>query len=98
MCIFEILTTILIECFRQYHPKHYAQHLINSRRHRPFCILSRHKGGGGWYDPLAVSPLIELELREKNEHVARREAKRLIYKLKVLGQPVTSEVRSSAEK
>ena len=52
----------------------------------------------GWYDPLAVSPLIELELRGKNERVARRETKRLIYKLKVLGQPVTSEVRSSAEK
>ena len=47
--------------------------------------------------PLAVSPLIELELRGKNERVARRETKRLIYKLKVLGQPVTSEVRSSAE-
>ena len=56
--------------------------------------------GGGWYDPppLAVSPLIELELRGKNERVARRETKRLIYKLKVLGQPVTSEVRSIAEK
>ena len=39
-------------------------------------------GGGGWYDPpLAVSPLIELELRGKNERVARRETKRLIYKL-----------------
>ena len=48
--------------------------------------------------PLAVSPLIELELRGKNERVARRETKRLIYKLKVLGQPVTSEVSSSAEK
>ena len=35
-------------------------------------------GGGGWYDPppLAVSPLIELELRGKNERVARRETKR----------------------
>ena len=70
---------------------------VNPRRHRPFRILPRHKGG--WYDPppLAVSPLIELELRGKNERVARRETKRLIYKLKVLGQPVTSEVRSSAE-
>ena len=55
-------------------------------------------GGGVGTTPLAVSPLIELELRRKNEHVARRETKRLIYKLKVLGQPVTSEVRSSAEK
>ena len=72
--------------------------LVDPRRHRPFRILPRHKGGGGWYDPLAVSPLIELELRGKNERVARRETKRLIYTLKVLGQPVTSEVRPSAEK
>ena len=73
---------------------------LNPRRHRPFRILPRHKGGGGGLvrPPLAVSPLIELELRGKNERVARRETKRLIYKLKVLGQPVTSEVRSSAEK
>ena len=54
--------------------------------------------GGLVRPPLAVSPLIELELRGKNERVARRETKRLIYKLKVLGQPVTSEVMSSAEK
>ena len=70
---------------------------FNPRRHRPFRILPRHKGGGGGTTPLAVSPLIELELR-KNERVARRETKRLVYELKVLGQPVTSEVRSSAEK
>ena len=43
-------------------------------------------------------PLIELALREKNELVARYETKRLVYKLKVLGQPVTSGVRSSAER
>ena len=71
---------------------------FNPRRHRPFRILPRHKGGGGWYDPLAISSLTELELRGKNERVARRETKRFIYKLKVLGQPVTSEVRSSADK
>ena len=72
---------------------------FNPRRHRPFRILPRHRGGGGGTTPLAVSPLIQLELRgKKNERVARRETKRLIYKLKVLGQPVTSEVRSSAEK
>ena len=71
---------------------------VNPRRHRPFRILPRHKGGVGTTPPLAVSSLIELELRGKNERVARRETKRLIYKLKVLGQPVTSEVRSSAEK
>ena len=61
--------------------------VINPRRHTPFRILTRHKGGGGGTTP-----------REKNERVARRETKRLIYKLKVLGQLVTSEVRSSAEK
>ena len=56
--------------------------------------------GGSWYDPppLAVSPLIELELRGKNERVARHETKKLVYKLKVLGKQMTSEVRSSAEK
>ena len=61
---------------------------------------STAQGGGGGLvrPPLAGSPLIELELRGKNERVARRETKRLIYKLKVLGQRVTSEVRSSAEK
>ena len=69
---------------------------LNPRRHRPFRILPRHKGG--WNDPRAVSPRIELELRGKNERLSRRDTKRLIYKLKVLGQPVTSEVRSSAEK
>ena len=50
------------------------------------------------YDPRAASPLIELELWGKNERVAHHETKQLVYKLKVLGQLVTSEVRSSAEK
>ena len=73
--------------------------LLNPRRHRPFRILPRHTGGGGGTTPRAVPPLIVLELREKkNERVARRETKRLVYKLKVLVQPVTSEVRSSAKK
>ena len=72
---------------------------FNRRRHSPFRILPRHKGGGGGgTTPLAVSPLIELELRGKNERVPRHKMKRLIYKLKVLDQPVTSEIRSSAEK
>ena len=53
--------------------------------------------GGGWYDSRAVSPLIELELRGKDERVACRESERMVYKLKVLDHPVTSEVRSSAE-
>ena len=55
-------------------------------------------GTRGLVRPPWVSPLIELELRGKHERVARRETKRLIYQLKVLGQPVISEVRSSAEK
>ena len=50
------------------------EQMFNPRRHRPFRIFPRHKGD----DPLAVSPLIELELRGKNERVARRETKRLI--------------------
>ena len=32
---------------------------FNPRRHRPFRILPRHTGGGG-YDPRAVSPLISV--------------------------------------
>ena len=45
---------------------------------------SAQGGGEAGTTPLAVSPLIELELRGKNECVARRETKGLIYKLKVL--------------
>ena len=60
--------------------------IVNPRRYRPFRILPRHTGGGGGgTTPRAVSPLIELELREKNEHVARREKKRLVYKLMQVG-------------
>ena len=45
------------------------------------------------YEPRAVSPVIEVELRgKKNECVFRHETKRLVNKLKILGQPVTSEV------
>ena len=39
-------------------------------------------GGGGGVRPRAVSPLIELELRGKNERVARRKTKRLVYELR----------------
>ena len=70
---------------------------VNPRQHRPLRILPRHKPGG-IRPPLTVSPLIELEKERKKEHVGRRETKRLIYKLKILGQPVTSEVRSRADK
>ena len=44
--------------------------------------------------PLAISPLVELERRGKNERVARHETQRLVPINKVKGQPVTSEVRS----
>ena len=66
---------------------------VKTRRCRPFRILPRHPGVGT--DPVPFRPL-ELELREKNERVARRETR--VHTLKVLGQPVTSEVSSSAEK
>ena len=52
----------------------------------------------GLVRPRAVSPLLELELRGKNERVVCRETERMVYKLKVLGHPVTAEVRSSTEK
>ena len=32
----------------------------------------------GWYNPRAVPPLIELELRGKNERAARHQTKRLV--------------------
>ena len=53
--------------------------------------------GGGTTLP-CVSPLIELELRRKKR--ACTVTKRLLYKLKVLGQPVPKvpKVRSSAKK
>ena len=42
--------------------------------------------GWGWYDPLAVSPLIDLGTSRKNERVARHETKRMAYQLNVLGK------------
>ena len=42
-----------------------SEEICQPRRHRPFRILSRYKEGGGGATPSAVSPLIELELREK---------------------------------
>ena len=51
---------------------------VNPRRHRPFCILRRHKGGGGVdATPPRVWPLIELEPRDKNERVGRHKFSRL---------------------
>ena len=47
-----------------------------------------------------VSPLIELARasQKKNERAARQETKRLVYEPKVLGQPVTSELRPKRPK
>ena len=55
--------------------------------------------GGGWYDPpCRFAPDWARASRKKRACSSQRDEERLIYKLKVLGQPVTSEVRSSAEK
>ena len=62
---------------------------------RHFAILY---GTGGWYDPPRVWFLGELELRFKNQRVACHETKPLTPEFKVLGQTVTSEVRSMTQK
>ena len=59
-------------------------------------LRTRRPRGGAGTTPLAVSPLVELARRGKNERVRRYETQRLVPDFKVLGQPVTSEVRSSA--
>ena len=63
---------------------------------RHFSIL-HGTGGGGTTSP-RVWLLIELELRFKNQRVACHETKPLTPEFKVLGQPVTSEVRSMTQK
>ena len=72
-------------------------------RQSTYCRPKPSPGVAGFYmrsgrgsvgrTPLAASPLIELELREKHEHVGRYETQGLVPKLKVSGQPVASEVR-----
>ena len=52
--------------------------------------------GGGGIRPPRVWPLIELELRGKNERVGLYERKTMVPNFKVSGQPTTSEVRSNA--
>ena len=59
---------------------------------RHFAILHGTRGGDA--TPPCVWLLSELELRLKNQRVACHESKPLTPEFKVLGQPVTSEVRS----
>ena len=62
-----------------------------------FLHTEAERGGGGWCDPLAVWPLVELEIRGKDKRVGRYETQRLIPKFKVSGQSVTSQVRSMTQ-
>ena len=61
-----------------------------------FFINDSHKGEG-LLRPLAISPQIETETRDKNEDVARRETKPFVPDFKVLGQLVTFELRSNGQ-
>ena len=63
---------------------------------RHFAIL-HGTGGGGGCDPPRDWFLSDLELRFKNQRVACHEKKPLTPEFKVLGQPVTSEVRSMTQ-
>ena len=67
---------------------------INPRRTYLFYIRPGRGGGGATPPPLAVCPLIELELRGKHERVGRYETQWLLPKFKVSGQPIASQVRS----
>ena len=62
---------------------------------RYFAIL--HGTGGGVMRPPRVWLLSELKLRLKKQRVACHETKPLTPEFKVLGQPVTSEVRSMTQ-
>ena len=62
-----------------------------------FAILAGTGGGGVDTTPPSVWPLIELELRGKDERVARDETKPMVSDFKVLGHRMTSEVRSMTQ-
>ena len=67
---------------------------INPRRHWLFRVLPRHRGGGVIRPP-RVWPLIELELRGKNDRVGLPERKPMVPNINVSGQLMTPEVRSN---
>ena len=70
-------------------------HIIDLTLARARCKRCVSVHGVWWMrPPLAVWPLIELELRGKDERVARDETKPIVSDFSVLGQLVTSEVRS----
>ena len=62
----------------------------------PVCGFLQHLTcRGGPLDPPTVRPLMVLELGGKSERVARNERMPMVSNFMVLGQPVTSEVRSN---
>ena len=86
---------------RVYEPKCDKRHkiklpMLTLSGSRHFAIL--HGTGGGGCDPPRDWLLSELELRFKNQRVACHEMKPLKPEFKILGQPVTSEVRSMTQK
>ena len=70
---------------------------LNPRRHRPIRILPMHKGGGGGYDPVPFRPDWARASRKKLACSSPLD-EAIGIELKLLGQPVTSGVRSSADK
>ena len=61
-------------------------------------FLGTGMGGGMIRPPPRVWPLIKLELRGKNERVGIHERKPMVPNFNVLGQPMTSEVRSNTRR
>ena len=59
-----------------------------------FFFNTRTTGGGDGRDTLAILPVIELELRDKNERVQGVETKRLVSLVDVLDHLVTYELGS----
>ena len=77
------------------HFKYMAWNSLTLAVRNLFCKHGLYVGGGlVGRDPLAISPLIELQLRDKNQRVQRVETERLAYLFNILGHLVTSELRS----